>query len=119
MENYPHALQNSNDQHLKTDLSNLKKWVKEELFKGCKFLTLGKKSLDNKGQIYEHFRNECFENLVGVKNLQGATVEQKETYLHLVWSQAVKDNLISTGLALRRSGIYTVMLNKFKGNRKS
>jgi hypothetical protein len=104
--------------HLEADLRFFRRWVKDELFKGCKFLTNGKKSLEKTGSVYARFRSACFENLLGVKNITDDNMVQKELYFDLLWVEGNKQHVISNGLALRRSAVYTVMLNKFMGKLK-
>lgn len=74
------------------------------------------KSLEKTGSVYGKFRSECFAKLVaGVKNITDDNILQKELYFDRLWFEATKRNVVSTGLALRRSAIYTVMSNKFMG----
>jgi hypothetical protein len=108
---------NASRMHLEEDLRFFRRWVKDELFKGCKFLTHGKKSLDKTGFVYARFRSGCFENLQGVKNITDGNLVQKDLYFDLLWVEANKQHVISNGLALRRSAIYTVMFNKFMGKK--
>lgn len=117
MENLVNNDDNNVSMHLEDDLIFFRRWVKEKLFKGCKFLTHGKKSLDKSGFVYARFRSACFETLQGIKNIADDNMVQKDLYFDLLWVEGNKQHVVSNGLALRRSAIYTVMFNKFMGKK--
>jgi hypothetical protein len=98
--------------HLQGDLKEISKWAKEDLFAICKF-QYQKGDLGPKGKIYKLFVGQCMDRLSGVK----ATSDEmtKQFYAKIVWETACKENLIASALNLRRSGVYTVMQNRFKG----
>lgn len=106
-------------EHVIRDLKLISRWVKSELFKGCKFLYKGERELERNGKIHNLFENNCFPTLEGIKIiLQGGEephLTTIELYKERIWAIATKERIVSNGLALRRSGVYTVMQNRFLG----
>ena len=98
---------------LTEDLGLLSKWVKEDLFRGCKFVYRGKADLELPGVFYSLFKAQCGPKLAGFRQAVGE--DARRSYLEKVWIVGVRQNSVSNGLALRRSGIYTVMQNRFMG----
>jgi hypothetical protein len=99
--------------NLAEDLLFLSKWVKEDLFRGCKFVYRGKEDLHLTGVLYGLFKAQLGPKLAGFKEAVGE--DAKLSYLEKVWIAGARQNSVSNGLALRRSGIYTVMQNRFMG----
>lgn len=110
---------NSNRQeHVDRDLKMISRWVKSELFKGCTFLYKGEKELDPKGKIHTLFERTCVPTLEGTKVIFANADDPPftmELYKERIWALATKQRIMSNGLALRRSGVYTVMQNRFLG----
>lgn len=110
---------NSNRQdHVDRDLKMISRWVKSELFKGCKFLYKGERELDPKGKIHTLFERMCVPTLEGMKVILANADDPPytmELYKERIWALATKQRIVSNGLALRRSGVYTVMQNRFLG----
>lgn len=98
--------------HLAGDLKLISKWAKDDLFVFSKFL-YQESDLEPDGKIYKLFVGQCMNRLSGVKAATDGIT--KQFYAKIVWETARKDNLISSALNLRRSGVYTVMLNRFLG----
>lgn len=99
------------DPKLERDLKLLSKWVKEELFKVRKFLWKGKEDLGLDQPIFKRFVEQCGGKLEGKPLSEDAA----RLYIEKVWNVALKDNVVANGLALRRSGVYTVIKNRFDG----
>jgi hypothetical protein len=95
------------------DLRRISKWVKEDLYRGCKFIYRGKDDLDVSGNIYQWYKAECGPKLRGYKQAEGE--QDRHSYLSKAWRVAAKQNTVNNGLALRRGGVYTVMQNRFMG----
>jgi hypothetical protein len=106
-------------EHVIRDLNLISRWVKSHLFKGCKFLYKGERELEPNGKIHTFFENNCFPTLEGIKIIQEAGDDPPfttiELYKERIWALATKERIVSNGLALRRSGVYTVMQNRFLG----
>ena len=98
--------------HLKGDLKVISKWAKEDLYVLCKF-QYQEKDLGPEGKVYKLFVGQCMDRLSGVKAASDGMT--KLFYAKIVWEAACKENLIASALNLRRSGVYTVMQNRFKG----
>jgi hypothetical protein len=98
---------------LDDDLRRIGRWVKEDLFRGCKFIYRGKEDLEVSGNFYNIFKTQCGPKLKGVR--AAASDLMQRVYLEKVWEEATKRNTVNNGLALRRSGVYTVMQNRFMG----
>lgn len=81
------------------------------MFKVCKFLYEGKADLTHDKPIFQFYKSQLGQRLAGVKHLTNE--ESKKLYLANIWALANKKNLVSKGLAVRRSGVYTVMQNRF------
>jgi hypothetical protein len=102
--------------HVEQDVRLMRRWVKSELFKGCKFLYGGNSDLEPNGKIYNLFKEQCMHQLAGVKgNTHNFGPINQQLYLDRLWSEATKRRVIAMTLALRRSGVYTVMSNRFMG----
>jgi hypothetical protein len=101
--------------HYFEDLRLLAKWVREDLFDQVKFLPQGKKDLELQSAIHRKFVKKCKDTLPGVK-ANGRNILARAHYADRLWEAAIgKKNIISNALALRRSGVYTVMQNRFEG----
>jgi hypothetical protein len=102
---------------IQEDLRLMAKWVREDLFKNVKFLYRGKATLD--GTVFKRFREKLLDSLPGMK-IASATHNDlaKKLYLEGLWAAATQRNTVSNALALRRSGVYTVMQNRFNGTYK-
>lgn len=96
------------------DIRMMQRWVKVDLFKGVKFLYRGKDDLKIDGNIYKLFCAQCAPSFLGIKAASDNPMAA-HLYTEKVWELATKRNLISNTLALRRSGVYTVMQNRFMG----
>ena len=93
----------------------IREWAKRTLFLKLKFLYHSEEDLKVGNSIYKQFVRDCGHKLQGLD--EGAPQEQKQLFLALLWNDAnsMKKNLVSKSLALRRSGVYTVMQNRFNG----
>ena len=114
-----HNFNDANDAalpHLEQDIRLMRKWVKTELFKGCKFLYGGKSDLETDGKIYNLFKAQCMHQLAGIRGITdiGGAVNA-QLYFDRLWTEATKKGVISNTMALRRSAVYTVMSNRFMG----
>lgn len=98
---------------LTEDVRRISKWVKKDLYRGCKFVYRGKEDLEVAGHIYRWYTVECGPTLRGYRQAVGEN--DKKLYLCKAWRVAAKHNTVNNGLALRRSGVYTVMQNRFMG----
>jgi hypothetical protein len=110
--------------HFPVDGLTLLKWVKEELFKYCKFIQSPKTDLCINSRIHKYYR-DTFRNSANLQGVRAATEEEvgiaQEDYLDRLWEYVTtKEGIVNKGLALRRTGIYTVMQNRCMGksNRK-
>jgi hypothetical protein len=101
---------------LNDDLLTIKTWARDELFQFCKFL-YSEKDLAPTGKIYKVFEMQCLQKLTGVKEANGDE-ERIKYYTRTVWDMASKKNTVNNVFNVRRSGIYTVMLNRFNGTCK-
>jgi hypothetical protein len=63
--------------------------------------------------LYDLFKAQLGLKLAGFKEAIGE--DGKLSYLEKVWIAGAWQNSVSNGLALWRSGIYTVMQNRFMG----
>lgn len=98
--------------HLQGDLKVISKWAKEDLFVLCKF-QYQESDLGPQGKIYKLFVGQCMNRLSGVKAASDGMT--KQFYAKIAWESACKENVIASALNLRRSGVYTVMQNRFIG----
>ena len=107
--------------YIERDLAYVSNWAKKELFKYVRFIqTKGyKKTLSRHGKIYPEFVKECIDNqkLCGIKAASNNTnlIFDKTLYLDRLWTDATEKKTIPKALNHRRSGIYTVMSNRFWG----
>ena len=99
------------------DLLILSTWVKKELFIKVKFIYNQEKDLRIKGGIYNLFVSTCKSRLIGMKVNAGKSEDFKENYMQALWSRATnkKKNIITDGLNIRRSGVYTLTQSRFTG----
>ena len=99
------------------DLLLLSTWVKKELFMKVKFLYNPEKDLRIKGPIYNLFVSTCKNRLIGMKVHAGKSDDFKENYTQALWSRATnkKKNIITDGLNIKRSGVYTLTQGRFTG----
>lgn len=102
--------------HVEDDVRIMQRWVKMDLFKGVKFLYRGKEDLKIDGKIYKLFDKQCVPSLSGIKAASNNPMAIN-LYTEKVWEEATKRNVINNALALRRSGVYTVMQNRFMGEK--
>jgi hypothetical protein len=100
--------------YLHDDLKLISKWIKDDLFVICKFLYDEKDLEGPEGKIHIMFEKQCKERLSGWKAAINDDMKQ-QFYAKIVLEAAKKNNLFASGFNLRRSGIYTVMLNRFVG----
>jgi hypothetical protein len=98
--------------YLDEDLKLISKWVKDDIFVFYKFL-LEKDLEAPKGCIYVAFEKQCKERLSGWRAAKDDMT--KQFYAKIAWETAKKQNLVASSLNLRRSGVYTVMYNRFTG----
>jgi hypothetical protein len=98
------------------DLDVLRNWVKKELFEKVKFLYDTDGELRVNGALYCHFVRNCKERLIGLR-VPEAVGEYRRLYVELLWQEANRKrrNLISGGLTMRRSSVYSGMQNQFVG----
>ena len=91
-------------------------WVKTDLFEKVKFLYNAEKELQVNGRLYKLFVNNCKGRLAGLKGTL-AVGEYRRIYVELLWQEAnkKKQNLVTNGLTIRRSSIYSSMQNRFVG----
>jgi hypothetical protein len=95
------------------DLALVSRWAKYEAFNYCKFLYKGKAELALTGHLYKRFVDHCDKDLVGVSLADPEPT--RRMYRETIWLTANERNLVSKGLAIKRSGVYTVMNNRFMG----
>lgn len=98
---------------LEDDLRLIRSWAKDDLFPLCKFL-YRERDLQPDGKIYKIFQMQCLEKLSGVKAACDDETK-KRVYIKILWDLATKKNIVCSALNLRRSGVYTVMINRFSG----
>ena len=98
------------------DLDVLSNWVKKELFEKVKFLYDADKELRVNGDLYYLFIHSCRDKLIGLKG-DDAVGEYRRLYVELLWQEANKKrrNLVTNGLTMRRSSMYSAMQNQFVG----
>jgi hypothetical protein len=101
--------------YLQEDVNLVAKWAREDLFRRMKFLYRGKEDLKPTGMVFDLFVKQCSDKFQGVMALEENGENSKETYVRLVWEMATKKQTLSAALSLRRSCVYTVMLNRFNG----
>jgi hypothetical protein len=66
------------------------------------------------GDLFWLFVGDCKDNLRGLSKLGNATAAQKKMYLKLLWGEATnRPNMVSEGLGIRRSTVYTSMHNQW------
>jgi hypothetical protein len=96
------------------DLELLSKWVKKRLFGMVKFVYRPSVDLKVDGDLFWLFVGDCKDSLRGLSKLADATAGQKKMYLKLLWAEATnKPNIVSEGLSIRRSTVYTSMHNQW------
>ena len=88
------------------------KYIKEDLFPEVKFL-YAPDDLAVGGQIYMDYKNKC-KNQIGEAGLNAAS---HKTYMEAVWNASLTKQIQKNALAQKRSAVYTVMQNKFLGNK--
>lgn len=98
---------------LKDDLKKIKLWVRDDLFNICKFL-YSEKDIAPNGKVYQIFEKQCLQNLIGVKARNGDQ-DKLKFYVSKIWERATTQNIVNNVLNIRRSGVYTVMVNRFNG----
>ena len=113
-----HMESNANDNdgvspHLKGDLVQISRWVKDSLFPLCKFI-YNEEDTEVGGKIHQLFVHQCLRKLSGWEEGTGDNNLQR-FYSTIVWEHALKKNVVCHGLNLRRSAVYTVMTNRFVG----
>jgi hypothetical protein len=101
------------------DLRVIAKWARQHLFKTCKFVDgkgIGAGSLESAhSRTYKLYERDCVSQLRGMKSTN--TKEQNRQYAHTLWGVAKSKNTIPNALSVKRSCVYTVMLNRFNGKR--
>ena len=98
----------------------VKKWVKCELFEVVKFLHNGpSEDLARDSKIYKFFINYFLKHdlLLGLKALKDmpGMMGDNKLYLDRLWTDSIAEQVVLDGLSYRRSAVYAVMSNKFRG----
>ncbi len=106
--------------YIKHDMEMVKKWVKCELFEVVKFLHNGpSEDLARDSKIYKFFINYFLKHdlLLGLKALKDmpGMMGDNKLYLDRLWTDSIAEQVVLDGLSYRRSAVYAVMSNKFRG----
>jgi hypothetical protein len=106
-------------QYLKADLPIVSSWAKKDLFRYCKFVQDNKEDLSTTSKIYVYFKQTfgTSDILRGIKASKNDIRIDAQRYLDRIWTFAEKKGTIRKGLGYRRSAIYTVMQNRFRGKK--
>jgi hypothetical protein len=94
------------------DFRVLVEYIKNDLFPKAKFV-LGKNEWDLGGRIYNDYIKCCH----GRIGLQTMTDVVRESYMEKIWMKALTKNMQKKALVQKRSAVYTVMQNKFTGEK--
>ena len=97
------------------DLAVIERWAKEEVFIYVKWLYKPKEDLAVGSRLYKLFTKKVSNRLSGLHGLSDERT--RNMYLQSIWIEAndKRNKKISTALHSRRSGVYTVMQNRFSG----
>jgi hypothetical protein len=115
--------------HLNQDLTEIRKWARNELYMKVKFLYRGEDELDStktseknskgasekNGKVYRLYVKECQEKLPGVVTSKSIGPEYNLIYTQLLWQRATNESIIRKALSSGRSCSYTSMQNRFDG----
>ncbi len=115
--------------HLNQDLTEIRKWARNELYMKVKFLYRGEDELDSEktsdknskgtseqnGKVYRLYVKECQEKLPGVVASKSIGPEYNLIYTQLLWQRATNESIIGKALSSGRSCSYTSMQNRFDG----
>ena len=108
--------------YIKDDMEIVSKWVKCDLFDVVKFLYNGpSEDLARGSKIYNFFINHFLKHDLGqglrAVELNPALFGDKKLYLDRLWTDSIAKQVVVDGLSYRRSAVYSVMGNKFRGNK--
>jgi hypothetical protein len=107
--------------HLNQDLTEIRKWARNELYMKVKFLYRGEDELDStktsekNSKVYRLYVKECQEKLPGVVTSKSIGPEYNLIYTQLLWQRATNESIIGKALSSGRSCSYTSMQNRFDG----
>jgi hypothetical protein len=96
------------DKGIKDELA---RFIKEDLYRGVKFIYNEKKDLKIGGAIYEYYEKQC-KRSIGDHHPPG---ESCKAYMRSVWEAAMVKHTQTTLLSQKRSAVYTVLQNRFTG----
>lgn len=99
------------------DLEIMSNWVKRSLFGKVKFLYNPENDLKANGKLFWLFVTESKDSLEGLKRRKGEDAAYREMYVRMLWTEGTKSkaNLVSEGLSMKRSAVYTALHNQFIG----
>jgi hypothetical protein len=103
------SVQQFDSGQLKQDLKILGAYVRTEMFQRVKFI-YSSEDLEHGGRIFGDFNKHCADRVA-----RGIQEREKTNYLACLWKQALKMKVHRNQLSTRRSGVYTVMQNRFLG----
>lgn len=107
--------------YIKNDMEVVRNWVRRDLFDVVKFLYNGpNEDLARGSKIYNFFVNHFLkhDSLVGLKAVESNPTlfdRDKKLYLDRLWTDSIAEQVVVDGLSYRRSAVYSVMNNKFRG----
>jgi hypothetical protein len=107
--------------YIKNDMEAVRNWVRRDLFDVVKFLYNGpNEDLARGSKIYNFFVNHFLkhDSLVGLKAVESNPTmfdRDKKLYLDRLWTDSIAEQVVVDGLSYRRSAVYAVMSNKFRG----
>lgn len=94
------------------------KWTRKWLFKVVQFIYDADATCAvPNGRVYQLYKEDLSNRLVGVKLLHGQTEKKKEEYIETFWKGIMKKktNIVTDGLNARRGSVYSAMQNRFIG----
>ena len=94
---------------LKQDLKIVGVYVRTEMFQRVKFI-YSQDDLEHGGSLFGDFNKYCANSVA-----RGIPEVAETRYIACLWKQALKMKIHRNQLSTRRSGVYTVMQNRFLG----
>ena len=98
------------ERQLKSDRNVLKHYLKTELFQSFKWI-YRQDLLETDGKMFKDYMKKCRPKMGPL----GMSMDQSVLYSTKVWMRAVEKNIQRDVISCKRSGVYTVMQNKFTG----
>lgn len=99
------------------DMEELSRWVKKNLFGRVKIIYRPEEDLKTEGTLFWLFARECKDKLRGLSHITDAN--SRKMYVKMLWAEAMsRPNLVSEGLAVKRSTVYTSMHNQWVGKQQ-